>query len=81
MHLGNQSDGPLDTQFMYDRWGQSAGAISASLQMLAYGGNSTGLFRGAFMQSGAPIPVGNITGGQVTTIYHIFGVQEPHWGF
>jgi len=32
--------------------------------MLAYGGNSTDLFRGAFMQSGAPIPVGNMTGGQ-----------------
>ncbi|PPR02347.1 hypothetical protein CVT24_011691 [Panaeolus cyanescens] len=46
-------------------WGQSAGAISASLQMLPYGGNNTGLFRGAFMQSGAPIPVGNITGGQM----------------
>ncbi|CAA7264886.1 unnamed protein product [Cyclocybe aegerita] len=46
-------------------WGQSAGAISVSLQMLAYGGNSSNLFRGAFMQSGAPIPVGNITGGQV----------------
>ncbi|KAF8971835.1 carotenoid ester lipase [Flammula alnicola] len=46
-------------------WGQSAGAISASLQMLAYGGNSSDLFRGAFMQSGAPIPVGNLTGGQV----------------
>ncbi|KAF9478094.1 carotenoid ester lipase [Pholiota conissans] len=46
-------------------WGQSAGAISVSLQMLAYGGNSADLFQGAFMQSGAPIPVGNITGGQV----------------
>ncbi|KDR85818.1 hypothetical protein GALMADRAFT_84978 [Galerina marginata CBS 339.88] len=45
-------------------WGQSAGAISASLQMLAYGGNSSSLFRGAFMQSGAPISVGNLTGGQ-----------------
>ncbi|KAF8167302.1 alpha beta-hydrolase [Crassisporium funariophilum] len=46
-------------------WGQSAGAISVSLQMLAYGGNSSDLFRGAFMQSGSPIPVGNITGGQM----------------
>lgn len=36
-----------------------------SLQMLAYGGNSSDLFRGAFMQSGSPIPVGSITGGQV----------------
>ncbi|KAF9567730.1 carotenoid ester lipase [Agrocybe pediades] len=46
-------------------WGQSAGAISATLQMLAYDGNGTDLFRGAFMQSGAQIPVGNITGGQI----------------
>ncbi|KIM43069.1 hypothetical protein M413DRAFT_26269 [Hebeloma cylindrosporum] len=45
-------------------WGESAGAISASLQMLANGGNTEGLFRGAFMQSGAPIPVGDITHGQ-----------------
>lgn len=46
-------------------WGQSAGGISASLQMLTNNGDSGGLFRGAFMQSGAPIPVGNITRGQV----------------
>ncbi|TFK24286.1 carotenoid ester lipase [Coprinopsis marcescibilis] len=45
-------------------WGQSAGAISASLQMLAFDGNSEDLFHAAFMQSGSPIPVGNITGGQ-----------------
>ena len=48
----------------YYSWGESAGAISASLQMLANGGNTEGLFRGAFMQSGAPIPVGDITNGQ-----------------
>ena len=48
----------------YYSWGESAGAISASLQMLANGGNTEGLFRGAFMQSGAPIPVGDITHGQ-----------------
>ncbi|TFK40488.1 carotenoid ester lipase precursor, partial [Crucibulum laeve] len=45
-------------------WGESAGAISVSLQMLANGGNTEGLFRGAFMQSGSPIPVGDITNGQ-----------------
>ena len=32
--------------------------------MLANGGNTEGLFRGAFMESGAPIPVGDITNGQ-----------------
>jgi carboxylesterase type B len=42
-------------------WGQSAGAISVSLQMLTNGGNTEGLFRAAFMQSGSPIPVGDIT--------------------
>ncbi|OBZ75690.1 Lipase 1 [Grifola frondosa] len=45
-------------------WGQSAGAISAALHMLANGGDTEGLFRGAFMQSGGPIPVGDITHGQ-----------------
>jgi carboxylesterase type B len=46
------------------RWGESAGAISISLQMLTNGGNTEGLFRAAFMQSGSPIPVGDITHGQ-----------------
>jgi len=32
--------------------------------MLANGGNTEGLFRGAFMESGAPIPVGDLTHGQ-----------------
>jgi carboxylesterase type B len=45
-------------------WGESAGAISASLHMLTNGGNTEGLFRAAFMQSGAPIPVGPIENGQ-----------------
>ncbi|KAJ3506803.1 hypothetical protein NMY22_g17130 [Coprinellus aureogranulatus] len=45
-------------------WGQSAGAISASLQMLAYDGNAGDLFHGAFMQSGAPPPVGDLSQGQ-----------------
>ncbi|PPQ85181.1 hypothetical protein CVT25_004188 [Psilocybe cyanescens] len=45
-------------------WGESAGAISVSLHMLTNGGNPGGLFRAAFMESGAPIPVGDITNGQ-----------------
>ena len=32
--------------------------------MLSNGGNTEGLFRGAFMQSGSPVPVGDITNGQ-----------------
>jgi acetylcholinesterase len=45
-------------------WGESAGAISVALQMLTNGGDTQGLFRAAFMESGAPIPVGDITLGQ-----------------
>ncbi|KAM5540835.1 hypothetical protein V8D89_005479 [Ganoderma adspersum] len=45
-------------------WGESAGAISVALQMLTNGGNTEGLFRGAFMQSGSPVPVGDIGHGQ-----------------
>ena len=46
------------------RWGDSAGAISAALHMMTNGGDTEGLFRGAFMHSGSPIPVGDITDGQ-----------------
>ncbi|KAF4591077.1 hypothetical protein EYR40_009677 [Pleurotus pulmonarius] len=45
-------------------WGESAGAISVSLHMLTNGGDANGLFRGAFMQSGAPLPVGDHSVGQ-----------------
>ncbi|KIJ12396.1 hypothetical protein PAXINDRAFT_14722 [Paxillus involutus ATCC 200175] len=45
-------------------WGQSAGAISVALQMVTNSGNPEGLFQAAFMQSGSPIPVGDITHGQ-----------------
>ncbi|KAJ3832691.1 Alpha/Beta hydrolase protein [Lentinula raphanica] len=45
-------------------WGQSAGAISVALHMVANGGDTEGLFRAGFMQSGSPIPVGDITHGQ-----------------
>jgi len=45
-------------------WGESAGAISVALQMVANDGDAEGLFRAAFMESGSPIPVGDITHGQ-----------------
>ncbi|KAF8260204.1 carotenoid ester lipase precursor [Lactarius quietus] len=45
-------------------WGQSAGSISVSLQMLVNGGDTEGLFRAAFMESGFPPPIGDITQGQ-----------------
>ncbi|KAN0139660.1 Alpha/Beta hydrolase fold [Lactarius tabidus] len=56
-------------------WGESAGAISVSLQMLANGGNPEGLFRAAFMQSGSPTPVGDLTNGQP---YYDFLVQQTN---
>ena len=45
-------------------FGESAGAISVSLHMLAFDGKTDGLFRAGLMMSGAPIPVGDITNGQ-----------------
>ncbi|KAI0088623.1 carotenoid ester lipase precursor [Irpex rosettiformis] len=45
-------------------WGESAGAISAALHLVANNGDNEGLFRGAFMESGSTIPVGDLTGGQ-----------------
>jgi hypothetical protein len=42
--------------------------------MLTNGGNTGGLFRGAFMQSGAPIPIGDISDGQVTAFH--FGMLK-----
>ncbi|KIK69867.1 hypothetical protein GYMLUDRAFT_151725 [Collybiopsis luxurians FD-317 M1] len=45
-------------------WGESAGAISVALQMVTNGGDTESLFRAGFMQSGSPIPVGDITNGQ-----------------
>ena len=46
------------------RWGESAGAISIAMQMIANNGNHENLFRGVFMQSGAVLPIGDITNGQ-----------------
>ncbi|KAI0298094.1 carotenoid ester lipase precursor [Multifurca ochricompacta] len=54
-------------------WGESAGAISVSLHMLTNKGNQEGLFRGAIMQSGGPIPVGDIENGQQ---YYDFMVER-----
>ncbi|KAI0075529.1 carotenoid ester lipase precursor [Panus rudis PR-1116 ss-1] len=45
-------------------WGESAGAVSASLQMLTNGGDTEGLFRAAFLQSGFPIMQGDMSDGQ-----------------
>ncbi|KAI0041134.1 carotenoid ester lipase precursor [Auriscalpium vulgare] len=45
-------------------WGESAGAISVALHLVTNGGNTEGLFRGAFMQSGSPTPVGPLAKAQ-----------------
>ncbi|VDB92096.1 unnamed protein product [Peniophora sp. CBMAI 1063] len=45
-------------------WGQSAGGMSVGMHLVAYKGNSSGLFRGAFMQSGGPIDTGALEDGQ-----------------
>ena len=45
----------------YNSWGPSSGAISAALQLVTNGGNPEGLFRGAVMNAGSPIPTGDIT--------------------
>ncbi|KAF8154970.1 carotenoid ester lipase precursor [Crassisporium funariophilum] len=42
-------------------WGESAGAISVGLHLVVNNGNPTGLFHGAFMESGSPIPLTDIT--------------------
>ncbi|KAI0741844.1 carotenoid ester lipase precursor [Daedaleopsis nitida] len=42
-------------------WGESAGAISVSLHMLTNGGDTEGLFRAGIMNSGSPVPTGDIS--------------------
>ncbi|KAK0237817.1 Alpha/Beta hydrolase protein [Armillaria nabsnona] len=45
-------------------WGESAGAISVGLHLLYNGGTTEGLFRGVFMESGAPWTTRNMSYGQ-----------------
>ncbi|KZV76147.1 alpha/beta-hydrolase [Peniophora sp. CONT] len=45
-------------------WGESAGAISVGMQMVTNNGDSEGLFRGAFMQSGGTMSTGSVEDGQ-----------------
>jgi carboxylesterase type B len=60
-YIGNFGGDPTKVTI----WGESAGAISVALQMVTNGGDAEGLFRAGFMQSGSPIPVGDITDGQI----------------
>ncbi|KAM5545368.1 hypothetical protein V8D89_000981 [Ganoderma adspersum] len=41
-------------------WGESAGSMSVALQMLYNGGNTEGLFRSGFMESGTALPSGYV---------------------
>lgn len=50
-------------------WGESAGAISISSHMVTNDGDTEGLFRAAFTQSGSVIPVGSIESGQRGNVY------------
>lgn len=52
--------------------GESAGAISVALHMLVNNGDQEGLFRGAIMQSGGPIPVGDIDNLSAQEVYDTF---------
>ena len=53
-------------------WGESAGSISVSLQMVTNGGDTEGLFRAAFMESGSPLATSDITAVDMYTA-KIFG--------
>ncbi|KAI9059112.1 alpha/beta-hydrolase [Trametes sanguinea] len=50
-------------------WGVSAGAISVASQMITNGGNNEGLFRGAIMNSGSPLPTGSIDSPSLQSAY------------
>ena len=52
-----------------DSWGESAGAISVALHMFYNGGNTDGLFRAAFMESGNAIPTGYVDNDYLQNTY------------
>lgn len=47
-------------------WGESSGAISVGLQIVANGGDAEDLFHGAFMNSGSPVPLRPMSTNQLT---------------
>jgi acetylcholinesterase len=44
-------------------WGESAGAISVGSHLIMNDGNTEGLFRAAFMESGSPPSAGQVEDG------------------
>ncbi|CAK7226432.1 hypothetical protein SEUCBS140593_006238 [Sporothrix eucalyptigena] len=52
-------------------WGMEAGAFSAGLQLLAYGGRDDHLFRGAIIESGSPMLMWpSVTADEWDPLYH-----------
>ncbi|TFK85744.1 alpha/beta-hydrolase, partial [Polyporus arcularius HHB13444] len=50
-------------------WGESAGATSVALQMQTNAGDTEGLFRAAFLESGTPIATGHVDNPYLQSIY------------
>ncbi|KAF9055814.1 carotenoid ester lipase precursor [Panaeolus papilionaceus] len=50
-------------------WGESGGAMSVTLHLLAHHGDTGDMFHAAFLQSGGPIPAGPISHGQAAFDY------------
>ncbi|KAG2747886.1 hypothetical protein P692DRAFT_20819463 [Suillus brevipes Sb2] len=63
----------LEPPRSYKSISEHSEVIQQSNPMLAYDGDNEGLFRAAFMQSGSPTPIGDITRGQR---YYDFIVDE-----
>ena len=59
----------MTTELTLDSWGESAGSISVALHMLHNSGNTEGLFRAGFMESGAAIPSGYIDNSYLQDTY------------
>ena len=51
-------------------WGESAGAISVALHMQANSGDTEGLFRAGFMESGSPVPSGSVDNPYLQSTYN-----------
>jgi hypothetical protein len=45
-------------------WGESAGAVSVGLHIVTNGGDTEGLFRAGFMNSGFPMPTDELESGK-----------------
>ncbi|PPR03797.1 hypothetical protein CVT24_007477 [Panaeolus cyanescens] len=56
-------------------WGESGGAMSVTLHLLAHHGDTGDMFHAAFLQSGGPIPAGPISHGQSTFDYLASGTN------